>query len=112
MNTFFDVLFKTAQGVTTIITLLLLCIKPFRSWFLNLQDRRKKEEKKENNRDEAMKCSLRNIITQFYYSHNQTKTMKQYEFENIDRIYLAYKRMDGNSFVDKIWEEIQEWTIV
>jgi hypothetical protein len=112
MGVFWDVLIKVAQGVTTIITLLLLCIKPFRTWFLNLQNRKKEEDERENNRDEASRCSLRNIMTQFYYLHNQEKQINQYEYENMAKVYAAYKHMGGNSFVDKIWEEMQGWTIV
>ena len=112
MEMFFDTLFKVAQGVTALITLLILCVKPFRSWFLNLQDRKKQEENKDENRDEALRCSLRNIITQFYYSHLHSDGIHQYEYENIAKVYRAYKKMDGNSFVDKIWEEIQDWNII
>lgn len=112
MSVFWDILIKVAQGVTTIITLLLLCIKPFRTWFLNLQNKKKSEDERDKNRDEAMRCSLRNIVTQFYYLNNQERRIHQYEYENIERVYAAYKRMGGNSFIDKLWGEIQGWEII
>lgn len=107
-----DTLFRVAQGITALVTLLMICVKPFRSWFLNLQDRKKQESIKDENRDEALRCSLRDIITRFYYSHLHCDGIHQYEYENIYKVYKAYKRMNGNSFVDKIWEEIQEWEII
>jgi hypothetical protein len=107
-----DTIFKVAQGVTVVITLLMICVKPFRTWILNLQDRKRADEKQDENRDEALRCSLRNIITQFYYSRRHECELHQYEYENIEKAYNAYKKMGGNSFVDRLWEEIQEWTIV
>lgn len=112
METIIDTIIKIAQGLLTLLSLLLLFIKPFRSWFLNLQDRKRQEATKDESRDEALRCSLRNIITQFYYSHYSICEIHQYEYENIERVYAAYKRMGGNSFVDKLWEEIQEWSVI
>lgn len=112
MEAFFDILFKAVQGILALVTLLMIFIKPFRSWFLNLQEKKQHEADKDENRDEALRCSLRNIITQFYYSHYKMCEIHQYEFENIAKVYNAYKKMSGNSFVDKLWEEIQEWSII
>ena len=112
MELFFDALFKAAQGFLAIVSLMLICVKPFRAWLLNVQDRKKQEASKEENRDEALRCSLRNIITQFYYSHCHNCEIHQYEYENIAKVYATYKKMGGNSFVDKIWEEIKEWSII
>lgn len=112
MEIVFDSMVKVAQGITALITLLLICVKPFRTWLLNLQDRKKAEDNKDENRDEALRCSLRNIITQFYYTHCHVNEIHQYEFENVEKAYCAYKKMGGNSFVDKLWEEIREWNII
>ena len=90
----------------------MICVKPFRSWFLNIQDRKNTEAEKDANRDEAHRCSLRNIITEFYYSHRNICEIHQYEYENIEKVYKAYKAMGGNSFIDKIWKEIQDWTVI
>lgn len=112
MEDFWKGLIMTAQGVSALFSLLMIFVKPFRSWLLGVKDRRKQDEKKEQARDEASRCSLRNIITGFYYSKYKLCEIHQYEYENIEKIYHAYKTMGGNSFIDKIWVEIQEWTIL
>lgn len=112
MLDFFDALFRVVQGITGLVTLLIIFVKPFRLWIFNVKSRKKAEEKKDNERDEALRCTLRNIITQFYYSHRTVCELHQYEYENIAKIYKAYKDMGGNSFIYKLWEEIQEWTII
>ena len=38
--------------------------------------------------------------------------MRQYEYENLHKIYVQYKAIDGNSFIDKIWGEMEKWEIV
>lgn len=108
----FDAILKVAQGLVALVALLAIFVKPFRLWFFNMKNRKTAEEKKDKDRDEAIRCTLRNIITQFYYGHRVQSELHQYEYENIAKVYQAYKKMGGNSFVDKIWEEIQEWTIV
>lgn len=112
MLAFFEVTFKVAQGLIALVTLLLLFVKPFRDWMFNAKSRKAAEEKKDKDRDEAIRCTLRNIITQFYYGRRAQCELHQYEYENISKVYHSYKTMGGNSFVDKIWEEIQLWTIV
>ena len=29
----------------------------------------------------------------------------------MEQLYMQYKKLKGNSFVDKIWNEVQTWTI-
>ena len=60
----------------------------------------------------GQKCQLRNDMLQIYYKHRDKKIIRQYEFENFELMYKAYKALKGNSFIDKIWNEIQEWDVV
>lgn len=62
--------------------------------------------------NEGIKCLLRSEMTRTYYRHLDDKTVRQYEFENFVKNYKAYKALNGNSFVDKIYEEVCSWTIV
>ena len=62
--------------------------------------------------NEGIKCLLRSEMTRTYYRHLDDKTIRQYEFENFIKNYKAYKALNGNSFVDKIYEEVCSWTIV
>ena len=60
----------------------------------------------------GQKCQLRHDMLQIYYKHNETKTIRQYEYENFVYLYEAYKALKGNSFIDKIYKEIQTWKVV
>ena len=60
----------------------------------------------------GLKCQLRTEMLQIYYHHRETKIIRQYEYENFVMLYEAYKALKGNSFIDKIYEEVHEWEIV
>ena len=60
----------------------------------------------------GMKCQLRSDMLQVYYHNRETKVIRQYEYENFIYLYEAYKALKGNSFIDKIYEEVHEWEIV
>lgn len=57
-------------------------------------------------------CLLRTEITRTYYRHAEDKKLRQYEFENIAQCFEAYRAMGGNSFVEHIYKEMQEWEVV
>lgn len=60
----------------------------------------------------GMKCQLRGDMLAIYY-HNRAKgTIRQYEYENFVMLYEAYKALKGNSFIDKIYKEVQEWEVL
>ena len=58
------------------------------------------------------KCQLRSDMLRIYYNHQETKIIRQYEYENFVMLYEAYKALKGNSFIDKIYSEVKTWTIV
>lgn len=60
----------------------------------------------------GQKCQLRNEMLEIYYHNRETKIIRQFEYENFIMLYEAYKALKGNSFIDKIYKEIQEWEIV
>jgi hypothetical protein len=60
----------------------------------------------------GMKCQLRSEMLQIYYRNHEKKTIRQYEYENFVSLYEAYKQLKGNSFIDKIYKEIQEWDVI
>lgn len=61
---------------------------------------------------EGMKCQLRKEMLDIYYRNRETKTIRQYEYENFVHLYEAYKALKGNSFIDKIYEEVHDFEIV
>lgn len=58
------------------------------------------------------KCQLRSEMLRIYYHHQESKEIRQYEYENFVMLYEAYKALKGNSFIDKIYSEVKTWTIV
>lgn len=61
---------------------------------------------------EGQKCQLRSEMLRIYYKHADEKGLRQYEFENFSYLYKAYKALGGNSFIDRIGEEVDTWKIV
>lgn len=60
----------------------------------------------------GQKCLLRTDMLQIYYHNREKRKIRQYEYENFVMLYEAYKALKGNSFIDKIYEEVHEWEIV
>lgn len=58
------------------------------------------------------KCQLRSDMLQIYYHNRDQKAIRQYEYENFVMLYEAYKALKGNSFIDKIYQEVQTWKIL
>lgn len=57
------------------------------------------------------KCQLRSEMLRIYYKHVETEQIRQFEYENFVLLYEAYKALHGNSFIDKIYEEVHSWEI-
>lgn len=57
------------------------------------------------------KCQLRSEMLRIYYHHKETHIIRQYEYENFVMLYEAYKALKGNSFIDRIYEEVHTWKI-
>lgn len=58
------------------------------------------------------RCQLRSEMLRIYYKNVDTKEIRQYELENFIMLYEAYKALEGNSFVDKIYEDVKEWKVI
>ena len=61
---------------------------------------------------EGQRCLLRSEIVRIYYRHVKDKQLQEYEYQNLSQCYKAYKALKGNSFVDHIYGEMQEWEIL
>jgi len=112
-------MFDTIQIISFVITIitgsftiLFTISEPFRKRLLNQKQEKKKEEENQANQKETDKCLLRDRITNIYFKHYRECEMREYEYENVSYLYKQYKKLDGNSFVDKIWREMQEWKIL
>lgn len=61
---------------------------------------------------DGQKCQLRNDMLHIYYKNREAKALHQYEYENFIILYEAYKELKGNSFIDKIYDEVKTWKVV
>lgn len=60
----------------------------------------------------GMRCQLRHDMLEIYYHNREKGIIRQYEYENFVMLYESYKALKGNSFIDKIYKEVQSWEIV
>ena len=90
-----------AKDITCIMGLIALLVKPVREAIFGISSIR-----------EGQQCLLRSEIVRTYYRNLEKRTLRQYEFENMAHCYKAYRKLGGNSFVEHIYEEMQEWTVV
>lgn len=90
-----------AKDVCSIATCAALVIKPVREWLLGTEDIR-----------EGQRCLLRAEIVRLYYRHHDDRQLREYEFKLLAQCYKAYKALKGNSFIDRIYAEMQEWDII
>lgn len=86
--------------VTVILGALALLIKPVRNKILGL-----------DKLVDALKCQLRHDMLHTYYRHREDKIIRQYELEDFLYLYRGYKALGGNSFIDKIKGEVDEWEV-
>lgn len=92
------------MGLTTLVTLiteigvLLGVIVPVIVWIKRIAN--------------GQKCQLRNEMLQIYYRNREQETIHQYEYENFVMLYEAYKALNGNSFIDKIYSDVKTWEVI
>lgn len=58
------------------------------------------------------KCQLRSEMLRIYYHNHEQCEIRQYEYQNFVYLYEAYKALKGNSFIDKIYKEVQTWEVI
>ena len=58
------------------------------------------------------KCQLRSEMLKIYYKCRKNGEIHQYEYENFVLLYEAYKALKGNSFIDKVKEEVHDFEII
>ena len=92
---------KLSGAICSVAACAALLIRPVRDRALGLADIR-----------EGMKCQLRSDLLRTYYRHREEGRIRQYEYENFLACYKAYKALGGNSFIDRICREVEEWEIV
>lgn len=61
---------------------------------------------------EGTRCQLRSEMLRIYYHNKNDGKIRQYEYENFVMLYEAYKALNGNSFIDKIYSEVKNMEVV
>jgi tRNA splicing endonuclease len=61
---------------------------------------------------QGIKCLLRSEMLNTYYHNKDAEKIRQYELENFIQLYKAYKALRGNSFIDKIYNEVMKWEVI
>lgn len=100
METFKNIV-TVCGGITTISVMLIALIKPLRERAFGTKAIK-----------DGMKCQLRADMLHTYYKNKDNQKIRQYESENFEYEYRAYKALKGNSFIDKIKREVDEWEVI
>ena len=90
-----------AGDICQIATCGALLIKPIRERILGTKEIR-----------DGQRCLLRSAIMQIYRDHKEDQKLTEYEYRHLEFCYKAYKALGGNSFIDHIYAEMQEWDII
>lgn len=61
---------------------------------------------------EGQRCQLRTAMLDTYYKCKDEKKIREYEAENFEKNYHAYKALKGNSFIDEIYEKAHEFEVI
>lgn len=61
---------------------------------------------------EGIRCQLRTDMLRTYYRNADTKTIRQYELQNFESNYEAYRALKGNSFIADIHDEVVKWKVI
>lgn len=107
-----DLVSKIISVMSGAFALFVVISKPFRNWLLGAKKEEAREKEKADVRNKTYTCMLRSMITSVYYKYRVTKQIPEYEFENLEQLYTQYKMLGGNSFVEKIWSEVQGWKVI
>ena len=82
------------------------------------QDAQKAEDMKEvkdtvEKLKDSERCVLRTNILRIYNKYLPDGEIPAYEFETLSKDYHSYKSLEGNTFVDDIWEIMsKEWKVI
>ena len=96
---------STIVAILSIVTTLVSCTVAIRTKFNKVSDRVDKTVA-------GQRCLLRSDMLRIYYHNREAEKIRQYEYENFVKLYNAYKALGGNSFIDKIYEEIKTWEVI
>ena len=87
--------------ITSLAAAAAIIIKPIREKLFDTKSTR-----------EGQRCMLRAEMLSIYYrGKDNDGTLRQYDSENFVLLYAAYKALGGNSFIDKINEDVKRMEV-
>lgn len=92
---------EVCGAISAIVAFAILLIKPIRERVLG-----------NGKIVEGQKCLLRADMTRTYYKYCDDGEIKEYEYKNFMTNYAAYKALGGNSFIDHLHAEVEDWKVV
>jgi hypothetical protein len=118
-----------AGYILTILSLIIFIVKPLRNLLIDSFKKSIKESEQEKLikeihetlqdlmikgelQNKAQLSALRDNITETYYKYMDTKKIREYKRKSLIEQYDSYHRMNGNSYVDVIYEEMLEWEVI
>ena len=117
MQTFSTVV-TICSGLTAILTLISVIVKPIRERIFGLKELKKVQEEERKAAEEqarvlraGIECLIRSNILTIYYQAQKCGQIRQYQRENVDLLYAAYKALGGNSFIRDVYDEIREYKV-
>ena len=88
--------------ILNLVAVVALIVKPIREKLFGIKEIR-----------EGNKCLLRsNLLSIYYKAKENGNKIRQYDFENFALEYAAYKAEHGNTFIDKVKEEVFTMEVV
>lgn len=71
---------------------------------------------KQNQSIEILNANFRDVlrekIMRIYHKNKKTRNLIRYEKEALDQYYKDYKRISGNSYIDKYYGRMELWNII
>lgn len=96
---------------TEIITLIGVVIPVFRT-IKTIYESVKSQADKIELINDGIRCQLRTEMMNTYYANKDKKQIREYEAENFIKCYHAYKALGGNSFIDRVYDEVMTWEVI
>lgn len=59
-----------------------------------------------------MRDSIGAEIMAFYEAHKKERVVTESEKDAIEDLYKSYKAVEGNHYVDKVYDRMTTWTVV
>lgn len=61
---------------------------------------------------DGSQAGLAHQITSMYYENLEYKALRVSDWDALTKMYTAYKREGGNSFIDGLYDKMKDWDII